>query len=341
MVVLWFSKRPFRRTEDSMRGASTPNRKAFAFLTLLAAIAVAVAAFLAVAARPAAAAQFVNTAPLAPVGASSVSSTIVVSGQPTITTDVNVTLHAISHLFVEDFDVLLEGPTGVRVMVMSDVHCNNVDDPTTGVTVTFDDQASQSATGGPLSSGTSYKPTDLDGSGCDSAGDGVLPAAPNATTFAAFNGTNPNGTWTLYVADDVATDNGTIAGGWSLDLLSDDPEPDPTPTPTPPPSPSPAPPVCNGLPATIEGTSGDDVILGTAGNDVIVAGDGEDLVRGLGGNDIICGSDDDDILKGGRGHDALFGESGGDTLKGGIGTDRCVGGFGVDRAKKCERFGSL
>ena len=98
---------------------------------------------------------------------------------------------------------------------------------------------------------------------------------------------------------------------------------------------------CNGLDVTIPGTSGDDVIFGTPGNDVINAGDGDDIVRGDGGNDIICGGDDDDTLKGGRGKDVLLGESGSDTLKGGAQSDRCVGGTGVDRAKKCERFGSL
>jgi hypothetical protein len=46
---------------------------------------------------------------------------------------------------------------------------------------------------------------------------------------------------------------------------------------------------CNGMPATIVGTSGDDVLEGTDGDDVIQALDGNDVVFGRGGNDIICG----------------------------------------------------
>ncbi|WP_249263521.1 calcium-binding protein, partial [Microcystis aeruginosa] len=38
------------------------------------------------------------------------------------------------------------------------------------------------------------------------------------TDFSVFNSTNPNGTWSLYVVDDVGGDAGTIAGGWSLDI---------------------------------------------------------------------------------------------------------------------------
>ncbi|WP_283159912.1 Calx-beta domain-containing protein, partial [Microcystis aeruginosa] len=38
------------------------------------------------------------------------------------------------------------------------------------------------------------------------------------TDFSVFNSTNPNGTWSLYVVDDVGGDAGTIAGGWSLNI---------------------------------------------------------------------------------------------------------------------------
>ena len=38
--------------------------------------------------------------------------------------------------------------------------------------------------------------------------------------LAAFNGLNPNGTWSLYVVDDVGGDVGTIAGGWDLTITS-------------------------------------------------------------------------------------------------------------------------
>jgi Ca2+-binding RTX toxin-like protein len=80
-------------------------------------------------------------------------------------------------------------------------------------------------------------------------------------------------------------------------------------------------PGCAGLPATIVGTVGDDVLEGTPGNDVIV---------GLGGDDVIHGRDGDDVICGGRGHDVLHGGAGHDTLYGGRGEDRLVPGPGDD-----------
>ena len=45
--------------------------------------------------------------------------------------------------------------------------------------------------------------------------------APTATTsLATFDGTDPNGTWSLYVMDDAGRDVGTLAG-WSLDIETD------------------------------------------------------------------------------------------------------------------------
>jgi Ca2+-binding RTX toxin-like protein len=98
---------------------------------------------------------------------------------------------------------------------------------------------------------------------------------------------------------------------------------------------------CGGLTPTIAGTDGDDDIVGTSGNDVIVALDGEDSVRADGGKDVVCGGGDSDTLRGGTGNDKLYGDTGADVLKGGKGTDTCIGGPSIDRAKKCEKIGSL
>ena len=65
------------------------------------------------------------------------------------------------------------------------------------------------------------------------------------------------------------------------------------------------------------GTPGDDIIYGTAGNDVIDAGDGSDFVCGLGGNDTINGGEGDDFLLGGLGNDTINGGNGDDGLAGG------------------------
>lgn len=89
-------------------------------------------------------------------------------------------------------------------------------------------------------------------------------------------------------------------------------------------------PTCNGLPATIVGTNGDDVIVGTRGDDVIVAFDGDDIVRGGSGDDVICGGNGADTITGDRGADVLFGEKGKDHLEGSRGQDELYGGNGAD-----------
>ncbi len=70
-------------------------------------------------------------------------------------------------------------------------------------------------------------------------------------------------------------------------------------------------PTCNGLAATIVGTSGNDVLAGTAGDDVIVGLGGNDKINGKGGNDTLCG---------GAGWDKLFPGSGVDYVDGGSGS---------------------
>ena len=66
------------------------------------------------------------------------------------------------------------------------------------------------------------------------------------------------------------------------------------------------------------------LIVGTAANNTIQAGDGQDLVFGLAGNDSITGGADEDCLFGGAGDDTFFAnlsEAEFDNLQGGSGTD--------------------
>jgi hypothetical protein len=103
---------------------------------------------------------------------------------------------------------------------------------------------------------------------------------------------------------------------------------------------------CDGKPATIVGTAGNDTITGTTGADVIAGLGGADTIRGDGGGDRICGGGGNDVIAGGGGNDRLFGGPGNDTLKGGAGndyldggtgTDRCAGGTGTNTKVNCER----
>jgi hypothetical protein len=42
------------------------------------------------------------------------------------------------------------------------------------------------------------------------------PSPPYGSALSVFNGTDPQGTWRLFVVDDFDSDSGSIAGGWSL-----------------------------------------------------------------------------------------------------------------------------
>jgi len=87
---------------------------------------------------------------------------------------------------------------------------------------------------------------------------------------------------------------------------------------------------CADRPVTIKGTSASETITGTAGDDVIWAGNGDDTIDGLGGDDIICAGPGFDTVDGGAGDDELYGNSGNDVLNGGVGDDYLHGGQGAD-----------
>jgi hypothetical protein len=89
--------------------------------------------------------------------------------------------------------------------------------------------------------------------------------------------------------------------------------------------------ICSGSPATIVGTSRNDVLKGTSGNDVMVGLSGNDKLSGLAGNDTICGGPGKDTLNGGKGRDTLLAQKGRDILKGGAGKDKLKSGAGKDK----------
>ena len=126
---------------------------------------------------------------------------------PTSLSDVDVTLTGFSHTWPADIDVLLQGPTGATVLLMSDVGGGT---DAVNVNLTFDDAGSSMTS--PVQSGT-YRPTNNGG------GDEFPSPAPSGTPdteLAVFNGTDPAGTWSLYIRDDAGLDLGTLSGGWSL-----------------------------------------------------------------------------------------------------------------------------
>jgi Ca2+-binding RTX toxin-like protein len=80
----------------------------------------------------------------------------------------------------------------------------------------------------------------------------------------------------------------------------------------------------------MDGRDGDDIIAGGAGDDQIVAGAGNDVVFAGVGDDIVFGGEGNDHISGGEGNDRLFGDQGDDVIFGDAGHDRLVGGEGDD-----------
>jgi len=203
---------------------------------------------------------------------------------------------------------------------------------------------------GPPPAGGTYRPTNY------GAGDPFPPPAPSASfgaSLSVFNGSNPNGTWRLYINDDAVGEQGQL-DAWSVTITS-----------------APDPGRCSN-PFTL--TNRDDVFFGGrggdrvfarggndtmrtfGGDDCVSAGSGRDLVRGADGDDQISGNSGNDRLTGNRGNDRLWGNSGrggisarsgndrisggrgGDTISGGPGRDRISGNSGNDTIRANDRF---
>ncbi len=147
-------------------------------------------------------------------GATPYPATINVSGLAGTVSKVTVGINGLTHAFPDDVDVLLVGPAGQKLIVMSDTGGGH---PVTNVTVTLDDAA-----GSPLPDSTqiasgAYQPADYE------SGDPFVPPAPAGAAGGAlsvFNDTDPNGSWSLYVLDDAIGDAGMIGQGWTLTLTT-------------------------------------------------------------------------------------------------------------------------
>lgn len=180
-----------------------------ASLTLLAAVAGTLAVAL-----PAAAATYPGPGPITIPDSgpgTPYPSTITVSGVPGVVTRLEVTLTGLSHTYADDVVVVLAGPGGRAVVLLDDRGGSyGVSD----VNLTFSaSAAAQVPDDGPLTSG-SYLPSPA--TGMPSA---ITPPAPSdaGADLGVFTGTDPNGTWSLYVFDDAGGDVGTLAN-WSLDI---------------------------------------------------------------------------------------------------------------------------
>jgi uncharacterized repeat protein (TIGR01451 family) len=140
-------------------------------------------------------------------------SQIQVTGLRGLITKVTATLNGFTHTYPHDVSVLLDSPTGQELLLMS-----RVGGPfsVTNINITFDDAATQYLPTTQLSNGT-YLPTAMAPAFTSFPG---IPAPPAASALAIFDGTDPNGNWSLYVYDDTPGNDGMISHGWSLGLTA-------------------------------------------------------------------------------------------------------------------------
>ncbi len=144
-----------------------------------------------------------------------------VAGIPSPVAALRVQVFGLSHTFPDDLDVLLVGPGGQPLVIQSDVGGGT---DVVNLSYVLDDLAPDLLPDhGPLTAGT-FRPSNV------ITGDSFPAPAPlpphndpapagTATLNGTFGGSQPNGTWKLYLVDDVGGDVGTLAGlcleiGW-------------------------------------------------------------------------------------------------------------------------------
>jgi subtilisin-like proprotein convertase family protein len=144
-------------------------------------------------------------------------SPITVECVPGVIRHLSVTLHGLSHNYPDDADILLVSPAGASLKLLSDVGGTSAN-KLTNVVLTFSDTATLSLPDATRILPDLYAPTDYPPLETFPP---PAPAVITATNFQPFIGTNPNGTWSLFIRDDTGGDAGSIGGGWSLTIESE------------------------------------------------------------------------------------------------------------------------
>jgi subtilisin-like proprotein convertase family protein len=141
-----------------------------------------------------------------------------VSGQEGLITDLNVAIDGIWHQNPDDLDLLLVGPQGQKVILMSDA-CGSFGVNSFGWV--WDDEApapmpdgdGTNVCGTPFHRPADYEPGD--------SWPTPAPPGPYSTSLSAFDRTNPNGEWRLYVNDDSSGNTGFFTNRFTLAITTD------------------------------------------------------------------------------------------------------------------------
>jgi subtilisin-like proprotein convertase family protein len=129
---------------------------------------------------------------------------------------VTATLHGYQHTCLDDTAVLLAGPSGANSILMGRVGgCSGVDDP---IDLTFDEAATSLLNDGDVAVSGTYRTSQ--GATIPDPFSAPAPAGPYPVNLGVLNGTPANGTWKLFVEDQVGGDDGSITRGWSLKVTA-------------------------------------------------------------------------------------------------------------------------
>ena len=141
-----------------------------------------------------------------------------VAGQEGLIIDLNVTIDGIWHQNPDDLDLLLVGPQGQKVILMSDA-CGSFGVKDFGWV--WDDEAPApipDGNGTNLCATRFHRPADYE------PGDAwptPAPPGPYSTSLSAFDRTNPNGQWQLFVNDDSSGNTGFFTNRFTLGITTD------------------------------------------------------------------------------------------------------------------------
>jgi hypothetical protein len=151
-----------------------------------------------------------------PAEATRYPATIEVRGLKGAIRDVNLRLEELIHAYPDDVNVLLVGPGGQTAHVMANAGGSS---DAIEVSLRLDDEAAAALPNEtPLGSGT-FRP--IAHPGANKNFNEPAPPAGGNSALSVFDGTNPNGTWRLFVQDeDAPTQPGLFADGWALEITT-------------------------------------------------------------------------------------------------------------------------
>jgi hypothetical protein len=166
------------------------------------------------------------------IGAMPYPSHVFVSGFAGNLSDLTVSLKGVTYAESQDIDALLVGPTGQTFILVAAAGPNS-GGALSNVTLTLEDSAGsavpENAAWGAANASVSYKPANYGGD--NETWGPPAPAGPygnpgpfgggTATLGGTFNGTTPDGTWSLYLITTAGGDGtGQVAGGWCVGVTT-------------------------------------------------------------------------------------------------------------------------